>query len=63
MILKLIHRNVYGVDRFYPANEPASILIHELMGVKTLTLAQIELIEKMGLDYKIEDYIRGAKNG
>lgn len=42
-------KNVYGVDRMYPANESA-IAICELTGAKTLQPSDIETAKKLGLE-------------
>lgn len=42
-------RKVYGVDKFYPANDKAK-LFADLVGHKTLSREDIVLISKLGFD-------------
>lgn len=47
MDIKVTIKNIYGVDKVFPADEKARLLA-ELAGTKTLTTSAIELIKKLG---------------
>lgn len=49
MRLELISREVYGVVKFYPANEAARV-IADIAGTKTITPDKLELCKKLGLE-------------
>lgn len=48
------YKSVYGVDRFYPVNDPARGLVCGLLKAKTLTEEQIELLRGIGLTVVVE---------
>jgi hypothetical protein len=45
-------KNVYGVERIYPANETAKILTN-MTGKKTLERDNIERIKKLGIAVEV----------
>lgn len=47
MTIQIAIRNVFGVPKIYPANEPAE-LIAKIAGTKTLTNAQLAYAERLG---------------
>ena len=43
----------YGLERIYPANEPAELFCR-LLSQRTLTRRDIEIIKQMGYSVKVE---------
>lgn len=50
--IKVMLRNVYGEEKIYPACGKAEVFV-ELLGQKTLTYKQIELIKQLGFTVEI----------
>lgn len=53
MQINVIHKKIYGQDRFYPSNENAKTIC-ELMGRETLTHDQLKLCKKTGWEVEIK---------
>jgi hypothetical protein len=50
-VVQYFQRNVYGVFKSYPANEPGQKFA-DLLGVKTLSMKELNQIEALG--FKVE---------
>lgn len=58
--IKIMPRTVYGVEKYYPANEHAQ-QIAKLAGQTTLTKEQLVMLKSMGYTIEIEHPLTALK--